>query len=359
MGVSMATVRRPLRLGFVGAGFVGQLAHIDNYAQLEDCEIVALAELRPELRRKVCERYGIARGYATHEELLADPEVDAVVVVTARPMMPVVAYDCLAAGKHVITEKPMAHTVEQAEKLVAMAREKGVIYAVGYMKRFDEGVERAKELAEALMASGELGRVIHARARCFMGESYCNIDGHVVTDEAKPAVSDRPVWPEGPDWLPPDKIRPYAWFINVYAHNINLLRHLAGATPTADYAWLGHIYGQVAVLNFGDFVATLEAGQYSYRGWDEVTELSFEKGFLRVETPPSFLRNISGRVTLYRGGEEHVLVQPQLPWSWAFRRQAQAFVTAVLEGREPLNSGADALEDIRLAEAIWRKGLGI
>ncbi len=57
---------RPTKSGIVGAGFVGQLAHISNYARIKDCEIVALAARRPELRRKIAESYGILRTYATH-----------------------------------------------------------------------------------------------------------------------------------------------------------------------------------------------------------------------------------------------------------------------------------------------------
>ena len=102
---------------------MGQLAHIANYAELNKCRMVALAELRPGLRELVARRYGIDRVYATHEQLLADSGVDAVVVVTQRFLTGPVALDCLRAGKHVLTEKPMASTCEQATTLVEASRE--------------------------------------------------------------------------------------------------------------------------------------------------------------------------------------------------------------------------------------------
>ncbi len=108
---------------------------------------MALAEYRPELRRKVATRYEIPRTYATHEELLDDPAVEAVVVVTPRAYTAPVTLDCLEAGKHVLTEKPMAGTVEQAKRLVVAAQTRNLRYAVGYMKRYDEGVQLAKKLA--------------------------------------------------------------------------------------------------------------------------------------------------------------------------------------------------------------------
>ena len=107
---------RPLKIGIIGCGFTGQLVHIPNYATNKNCSIVALAAGRNELREKVAQRYGIPRTYKTHKELLKDPEVEAVVIVTARPGIGPVALDCLKAGKHVLTEKPMSSTIEQTEK---------------------------------------------------------------------------------------------------------------------------------------------------------------------------------------------------------------------------------------------------
>ena len=341
-----------VNIGVIGAGFMGQLAHIANYAVINGCRIVALAELRPELRRRVAERYDIPRSYPTHRELLKDPEVEAVVEVTPRPMIGPVALDCLMAGKHLITEKPMAATVEQAESLVEAARAQGVRYAVGYMKRYDEGVQQAKQILDELLSTEELGPVIFARSHCFMGESYCNIDGHIVTSEKIP--DGRPEWPIAPSWVPDDQKGEYARFLNVYCHNINLLRYLIGQTPSVNYVRFDRTDGRVAVLDFGNHVAVLEVGRFTYRAWDEIAEIYFTHGRLRIETPPALLRNVPARVELYKGDNMHEVYSPQCGWTWAFRRQAEAFVRDIREGREPIASGFDALEDICLIEEMWR-----
>src|SRR5947209_4014157 len=96
-----------LNIGMIGAGFIGQLAHLMNFTELTECRVVALAEFRPELRRRVAARFEIARTYATHRELLQDAQVDAVVVVTPRTYTGPVTLDCLKANKHVLSEKPM------------------------------------------------------------------------------------------------------------------------------------------------------------------------------------------------------------------------------------------------------------
>ena len=162
-----------VRLGFIGAGFIGQLAHIQNYAEVEGCELYALAEMRPKLRDLAAARYGFAKTYSNHKEMVDDPNIDAVVIVTPRPFTAPFALDALHAGKHVLTEKPMAHSVAQAQQLVDAAAARHLVYSVGCMKRHDAGVAYAAELACGLRNSGELGRQIFARAHCFMGGSYC------------------------------------------------------------------------------------------------------------------------------------------------------------------------------------------
>ncbi|HYV40054.1 MAG TPA: Gfo/Idh/MocA family oxidoreductase [Gemmataceae bacterium] len=344
--------QRQLNLGMIGAGFMGQLAHLMNYVEIRACRVLGLAEFRPELRRKVAERYGIPRTYATHQELLRDADIEAVVVVTPRPYTAPVVYDCLQAGKHVLSEKPMAGTSEQGARLVECAKAQNLHYAVGHMKRFDEGVETAKRILDDAIASGSLGKVQFARAHCYMGDSYCRVDGHVVTEE-KASYSDAG-WPTTPDWVPAHWAKPYAAFVNTYSHNTNLLRYLFGKTPTVEHAHLSGPGGQIAVLNFGDFTATLETGRTSNRGWDEVTEVYFADGRLTLRTPPALLKNVPATVELYKAGAVQEIVAPQCNWTWSFRRQAEAFVNNILEVKESISSGAEALEDLRLIEEMWR-----
>ena len=107
-----------IKVGFIGAGFIGQLAHLQNYIEIPGCEVAALAEIRPQLRERVQKRYGIEASYASHLELLENENIDAVVAVTRRPNTGPIAEACLNAKKHLLTEKPMAGTFAQAKKLV-------------------------------------------------------------------------------------------------------------------------------------------------------------------------------------------------------------------------------------------------
>lgn len=343
---------RKLGVGMIGAGFIGQLAHLMNLVEVEDCRLVAVAEMRPELRQQVATRYQIEKSYATHQELLQDPEVEAVVVVVPRAYTGPLVLDCLRAGKHVLSEKPMAGTFEQSRRLVEEAERQGLHYQVGYMKRYDEGVQEAKKLLDQVVSSGELGQLVFARAHCFMGESYCRADGHVVTREV--AEYSEPGWPVWPEDFDEVTGRHFHFYLNTFSHNTNLLRYLVGRTPAIEHVRFEPQDGRFALLDFGDFAASLETGRMSHRNWDEVTEFYFQDGMLTLKTPPALLKNVPAQVELYRAGERQQVVKPLSHWTWAFRRQAQAFVSDVLEGRAGLSLGRDALEDVKLIEQMWR-----
>lgn len=351
--MSRSSVPERLKIGMVGAGFIGQIGHLSNLVQCQRTEVVALAELRPELRQLTQQRYGIARGYSTHQELLADPEVEAVVVVTPRPQLGPVVLDCLRAGKHVLSEKPMAGSVAQAERLLRAAREAGVTYVVGYMKRWDQGVEAALGCLRDLQTDPDTGPITFVRAHCFMGESYCHADGHVTTDE-KVEYADTG-WPVAPEDFPEQTARDFAFYLNTYSHVTNLLRYLLQDTPRIEHVAFANPLGRLAVLKYPDFFASLETGRLSHRSWDESVEIYFAHGKLTLQLPPALLRNVPAQVEVYRAGATQVVSSHRCDWTWAFRRQAQGFVDDILEGRVSRNSAEDALEDLRLIEAMWRQ----
>lgn len=348
---------RKLKIGMIGAGFIGQLAHLMNYAEIADCKIVALAECRPELLHKVAGRHFIEKRYSRHQELLLDSMVEAVVVVTPRAYTGPIVLDCLNAKKHVLSEKPMSNTLKHGEQLVSAAKANNTKYIVGYMKRYDEGVQAAKQLLDNFIENDELGELLFVRAHCYMGNSYCNADGHIVTSET--TVYSDAGWPIAPDWIPFEWRSKYAAYVNTFSHITNLLRYLFDQTPNIEYVRLTKNEAQLAVLGFHNFTCTLETGCSNNRGWDEVIEIFFKDGCISIYMPPALLRNVPAKVKIYKGSKTQEIVSPQYNWTWSFRRQAQAFVSHVLDDTLSLNPASDALEDLKLIEAMWQMELGV
>lgn len=347
----------PIGIGIVGAGFVGQLAHLESFVSVENCRVVGLAELRPELGRRVAEKYGIPNVYDDHHGLLKDPAVDAVVVVTRRAATGPIVLDALNAGKHVLSEKPMAHTVEQGERLVHAAARSGKRYAVGFMKRHDPGVQQAKSILDRLHEGRALGSVVGARGYCFGGDAGRPADGYIVTSEPRP--EGLVLWPVAPNWMPEDMVDRYAEFLNVFTHVLNMLRYLLGKMPRVTSARLPSADEDeyVARLDFGGIEAILELAVSETEGWHEGVEIEFEKGSLDVRFPPPLKPGATAEVFVDGAlGADFTTSMPSDP-RWAFQCQAEAFITDIIENRTPLADGADAIDDLRLAEAVWRSSL--
>lgn len=136
---------KKVRLGFVGCGYMGQLAHISNYAMIPDCELVALAEGRQNTAKAVANKYGIANVYSDHREMLEKAELDGVVAIMWYTLYHSVVPDIINAGLPLATEKPMCVSSETSKRMVEYADKKGVLYQIGYMKRHDPAAKLARE----------------------------------------------------------------------------------------------------------------------------------------------------------------------------------------------------------------------
>jgi len=145
---------RPVTVGVVGLGYWGpNLAR--NFDRLPESELRWICDGSEAAR----ERHGLAfpdaRVSADVDELLADPELDAVVVATPVPTHAALATRVLEAGKHCFVEKPLAQSVADAEEVVAAARTAGRTLMVGHLLEYHPGLEKLKQIAD----SGELGDI--------------------------------------------------------------------------------------------------------------------------------------------------------------------------------------------------------
>ncbi|MGH8196533.1 MAG: Gfo/Idh/MocA family protein [Steroidobacteraceae bacterium] len=122
-----------LRCAVVGAGYLGRF-HAQKYAGLARCELVGIADPSPEARERVSAELGVA-AHADHRELLG--RVDAVSIATPTALHHAVARDLLKAGVHVLVEKPITTTAEEARELIALAAAAGRVLQVGHLERFN------------------------------------------------------------------------------------------------------------------------------------------------------------------------------------------------------------------------------
>ena len=123
---------------------------LDAAALVENMEIHALYARKEEVRRELCEKYGIPEQYASYEEMLADPEVDTVYVALPNALHYPFSRQALEAGKHVILEKPFTVTWEEAKELADLAREKKLYLFEAITNQYNPNYEKMRKLLPKL-----------------------------------------------------------------------------------------------------------------------------------------------------------------------------------------------------------------
>jgi predicted dehydrogenase len=127
---------KKLKCAVIGTGYLGKF-HAEKYASLPDCELIAVVDIDEAAARNIAEKHG-AKALTDYLELLG--QVDAVSVVVPTTLHHRVAKDFLLAGAHVLVEKPITVTLEEADELIAIAHEKNKILQVGHLERFNPAV---------------------------------------------------------------------------------------------------------------------------------------------------------------------------------------------------------------------------
>jgi UDP-N-acetylglucosamine 3-dehydrogenase len=151
---------RKIGYGVIGLGFFGE-KHAEVAAVLPNVELRAVCTRRDSRRRQIKRRLAVPRDYHDYHDLLADPTVEAVSVVTHVDDHAEPAIAALQAGKHVLLEKPMARTVAECDRIMSAAEKANRILMVGHICRFNPRYAAVREQAR----SGNLGRIVSMYAR--------------------------------------------------------------------------------------------------------------------------------------------------------------------------------------------------
>lgn len=149
-----------IRWGLIGLGWFGEV-HAEALATMPGIELAAVCTRRPQRLAEIADRFGVPKRYTDYHELLADPEIDVVGVITHIPDHRDIAIDALRSGKHVFLEKPMAPTVADCDQILAAAEQATGFFMVGHICRFDPRVALAKQAID----EGRIGQIVSMHAR--------------------------------------------------------------------------------------------------------------------------------------------------------------------------------------------------
>ncbi|NLC55638.1 MAG: Gfo/Idh/MocA family oxidoreductase [Armatimonadetes bacterium] len=347
-----------VKIAFVGVGGMGQCAHLKNYVTLPECEVVAIAEVREELGRRVAARYGVPRVYRSHEELLANEKPDGIVASQQFTRHGVIVPELLRAGVPLFTEKPLAGTIAAGERILEALAASDTWHMVGYHKRSDPATMYARAEIDRLKETGELGKLRYVRLLMPAGDWVANGFSDLVTSE-------EPLPPLA--WDPPAAdmdeatFQEYLSFVNYYIHQVNLMRHLLGEPYRVTYADPSGV--MLAVQSESGVAGVLEMTPYRTTiDWQESALVAFERGYVKLELPAPLASNRPGRVEILSDPGDGTVprtVVPTLPWVHAMRQQAMNFVAAIRGERKPPCEAAEALEDLKVAREYIRLLKGV
>jgi predicted dehydrogenase len=144
--------RKPV--GIIGAGGIVQGAHLPAY-QKAGLPVHAITDIDPDKAQSLADEFGIPHVYKSAEALLADPAIEVVDIAVPASEQPALLLAALNAGKHVLAQKPLATTVEDAQELARKAEASGLLVGVNQQLRFDEGIAAAHQMVQ----KGWLGKL--------------------------------------------------------------------------------------------------------------------------------------------------------------------------------------------------------
>jgi predicted dehydrogenase len=334
-----------LRIGMIGCGEIAvqtargiAAAPSARHAMVMDVDARVAADLG--------NTYGVPHTTAV-ADLLASPEVDAVYVAVPHYLHAPIALEAIAAGKHVLVEKPIATTLEDADRMIAAARARGLTLSVAYLAQGNAALRRVRDL----VADGAIGRVLGTRIvlRSDKPESYWTggFTGRIQTD-----------------WRSSKAKAGGGVLIMNTVHDLNTMRWLVGLEVVRVYAEYDTFTTAVEVEDFvavtyryaNRAIGTLEAGS-AIRGRDPLREVNRIYGELGqiVLTGPARLylaRDAAG----FAAAQWHELPPEEEDPTRGRAAAVEGFARAVLDRQPPPVSAEDGRAALEVIVAAYRSG---
>lgn len=320
-----------LNVGVIGVGSMGR-NHARVYAELPDVNLAALADTSPDTVQSIARTYKAAP-YTDYREMLAREKLDIVSVAVPTRLHVDVALAAIAAGAHVLIEKPLAFSIAECHMMIDAARAAGVKLGVGHIERFNPAILELKRRLQA----GELGRVFQIRSRRV-----------------------------GPF---PSRIADVGVVFDLATHELNIMEYLIGAPIQNLYAeteqeihanhedllsgLLKFANGAVGVLDINWLTPTKirELSMLGERGMFHINYLTQELYFYENNYANGWegmvaLMGVSeGRITKYEIRKREPLVE-----------ELEDFVASVRNGHDALVSGEEGMRAVYLAEKMVLSG---
>lgn len=335
---------RKLNVGILGCGPIAQAAHFESANKARNARLYAICDLADDLRERMAAMHAPKKKFSNYDKMLADPELEAVIIATSDAFHVQAAIAALQAGKHVLCEKPLGIGVEEVEELARVVKASGKVLQVGNMKRFDPGIQSAKAFID-----NEMGEMLALKAW------YCDsTHRYPMTDAVQPQII-KSAQAKKPAIDPKSDLQRY-YMLAHGSHLLDTARHFAGEIVAVDarllnrfgaYCWFVDVEFANGTLGHLDLTVAVRMD------WHEGFQIYGQNGSILGKTynpwyykssEVDIFREATGTTSRVLGADGHF-----------YRRQLEGLADVVLTGAPMVGADVtDGVASVRGMVAIAR-----
>ncbi len=303
-------MRLLIRVGVIGTGAMGQ-NHVRIYSEIEGVELAGISDVDQKRVEAMAAQFK-TKAFTDYKKMFAEG-LDAVSVVVPTKLHTQVVLDALDTGMHVLVEKPIADTTENAELMIEAAKKAGKILMVGHIERFNPAVIKLKEIID----SGTLGKIV--------------------------SISTKRVGPYNP------RIRDVGVILDIGVHDIDVISYLYGKRINSVYAIAG-----ADIHSFEDHASIILRMDHNFAGVVETNWLTPHK--VRQLTAiglkgVAYLDYINQTVQLH---DNEWIRKSKVEPSEPLKNELTYFIDCVAKGKDPKPCGEDGKHALEVAMAAIR-----
>ena len=340
----MTSTSTQVNIGVLGCGPIAQAGHFDSCTKARNARLYAICDVAADLRDRMAAIHAPDRAYADYSTMLADPNLDAVIIATSDAFHVPASIMALQAGKHVLCEKPLAMGLEESLQLQQVVHASGRLFQVGHMKRYDLGLTEAKRFIDT-----EMGAIVALKAW------YCDsTHRYAMTDAVQPLIV-KSAAARKPDQDPKADLERY-YMLAHGSHLVDTARYFAGdivavqARLSRDkgmYCWFVDVQFASGTLGHLDLTVAVRMD------WFEGFHIHGQNGSVTGKTfNPWYYK--SSEVDIFRE-KDGLSYRPLGADGHFYRRQVEGFCEAILNGTPQTGAGiADGVASVRAMLAIAR-----
>ena len=334
---------KKIKVGIIGCGSITEKRHAPEYKDNPNVEIVAFYDINRKRAELMAEMFG-GKVVDDYMDILNNPEIDAISDCTPNDMHCTVSTKAMECGKHVLCEKPMAKTLEQAEKIVKTQKETGKIFMMDHNQRFTEAHKKVKKI----ISDGSLGKVI----------SFRTTFGHGGPESWTESKSKN-------NWFFKKDRSEYGVVGDLGVHKLDLIRYLVGDEFVSVTGMGGVIHktfengepievydNAIGIFKMKNGAIGTGIFSWTYYGQeDNSTIIYLEKGIIRIYDDPKYQIKIieaDGKVS------EYEVEAMQTNDNQTKTGVIDAFVDTIINNEKSLVGAEDGLISIKVVDALMR-----